>query len=108
MCLVKNRFFETKTLFLKYVCDRIILNPAPIQAVAEPPKLLGPHAPVLVSKTPDGYARALDNITGYVRVPLGPRINHLQPGPQDSVNTNHTPTFCSRNLITKFYKLHQV
>jgi hypothetical protein len=27
-------------------------------AVAEPPKLLGPHAPVLVSKTSDGYAYA--------------------------------------------------
>jgi hypothetical protein len=41
MCLVENRFFKTKTLFLKYVCDRIILNLAPIPAVAEPPKLLG-------------------------------------------------------------------
>jgi hypothetical protein len=28
MCLVENRFSKTKTLFLKYVCDRIILNPA--------------------------------------------------------------------------------
>jgi hypothetical protein len=76
--------------------------------VAEPPKLLGPHAHVLVSKTSDGYACAPDNLTGSVRVPQGPRINHLQPGPQDKVNTNHTPTFCSGNLITKFYKLHQV
>jgi hypothetical protein len=30
-----------------------MLNPAPIPAVAEPPKLLGPHALVLVSKTSD-------------------------------------------------------
>jgi hypothetical protein len=30
MCLDENRFSKTKTLFLKYVCDRIILNPAPI------------------------------------------------------------------------------
>ena len=80
MCLVENRFFKTKTLFLKYVCDRIILNLAPIPAVAEPPKLLGPHAPVLVSKTSDCYAGAPDNSTGFVRVPQGPRINHLQPG----------------------------
>jgi hypothetical protein len=58
--------------------------------VAEPPKLLGTHAPVLVSKTSDGYACAPDNLTGSVRVPQGPRINHLQPGPQDLVNTNHT------------------
>jgi hypothetical protein len=108
MCLVENKFPKAKTLFLKYVCDRIILNPAPIPAVAEPPKLLGPHAPVLVSKTSDGYACAPDNLTGSVRVPQGPRINHLQPGPQDKVNTNHTPTICSGNLITKFYKLHQV
>ena len=25
MCLVENRFSKTKTLFLKYVCDRIYL-----------------------------------------------------------------------------------
>jgi hypothetical protein len=83
MCLVENRFSKTKTLFLKYVCDRIILNPALIPAVAEPPKLLGPPAPALVSKTSDGYACAPDNLTGSVRVSHGPRINHLQPGPQD-------------------------
>jgi hypothetical protein len=49
-------------------------------SVAEPPKLLRPHAPVLVSKTSDGYACAPDNLTRSVRVPQGPRINHLQPG----------------------------
>jgi hypothetical protein len=75
--------------------------------VVEPPKLLGPHAPVLVSKTSDDHACALDKLTGSIRVPQGPRINHLQLGPQDKVNTNHTPIFCSGNLITKFYKLHQ-
>jgi hypothetical protein len=51
--------------------------------VVEPPKLLGPHAPVLVSKTLDGYACAPDNLTGSVRVSQGPRINHLQPRWQD-------------------------
>jgi hypothetical protein len=40
--------------------------------VAEPPKLSGPHAPVLVSKTSDGYACAPNNLTGSVRVPRGP------------------------------------
>jgi hypothetical protein len=80
MCLVENRFFETKALFLKYLCDCIILNPAPIPAVAEPPKLLGPHAPALVSKTSDDYACAPNNLTGSVRVSQGPRINHLQRG----------------------------
>jgi hypothetical protein len=83
MCLVENRFSKTKTLFLKYVCDHIILNLAPIPAVAEPPKLLGPHAPALASKTSDGYACAPDNLTGSVRVPQGPRINHFQLGSQD-------------------------
>jgi hypothetical protein len=34
--------------------------------MAEPPKLLGPHAPVLVSKTSDSYACAPDNLTGSV------------------------------------------
>jgi hypothetical protein len=66
MCLVKNRFSKIKTLFLKYVCDRIILNLASILAVAEPPKLLDPHAPVLVSQTSDGYACASDKLTGSV------------------------------------------
>jgi hypothetical protein len=53
------------------------------QVVAEPPKLLGPHAPVLVSKTSDGYACAPDNLTGSVRLPQGHRINHLKPEPRD-------------------------
>jgi hypothetical protein len=51
--------------------------------VAEPPKLLGPHAPALVSKTSDYYACAPDNLTGSVQLPQGHWINHLQPGPQD-------------------------
>jgi hypothetical protein len=46
-------------------------------------QVIGPHAPVLVSKTSDGYACAPDNLTGSVRVPQGPRINHLQPEPRD-------------------------
>jgi hypothetical protein len=54
-----------------------------VSYVAEPPKLLGPHAHVLVSKTSDGYACAQDNLTGSVRVSQGPRINHLQPRSQD-------------------------
>jgi hypothetical protein len=54
-----------------------------VDNVVEPPKLLGPHAHVLVSKTSDGYACAPDNLTGSVRVSQGPQINHLQPGPQD-------------------------
>jgi hypothetical protein len=67
--------------------------------MVERPKLLGPHAPSLVSKTSDGYTCAPDKLIGSVRVPQGPRINHLQPGSQNYVNTNHTPTFLQR----KFY-----
>jgi hypothetical protein len=52
-------------------------------SVAEPSKLLGPHAPAIVSKTSDDYACALDNLTGSVRVSQGPRINYSQPGSQD-------------------------
>jgi hypothetical protein len=55
-------------------------NPPP---VAEPPKVSGPHAPVLVLKTSDGHACAPDNLTGSVRLPQGHRINHLQPEPRD-------------------------
>jgi hypothetical protein len=46
-----------------------IEKPTQILDVAEPPKLLGPHAPVLVSKTSDSYACAPDNLTGSVRLP---------------------------------------
>jgi hypothetical protein len=52
-------------------------------SMAEPPKLLDPHAPVLVSKTSNGYACAPDNLTGSVRVPQGPRINDEQPRSRD-------------------------
>jgi hypothetical protein len=51
--------------------------------VAEPPKLLGPHAPVFVLRTLDGYACVPNNLTGYVRVSQGPQINHLSPRSQD-------------------------
>jgi hypothetical protein len=54
-----------------------------MDGMAGPPKLLGPHALDLVSKTSDGYACAPDNLTGSVRVSQGPRINHLQQGSQD-------------------------
>jgi hypothetical protein len=46
-------------------------------SVEEPPKLLGPHAHVFVAKTSDDYACAPNNLTGYVRVSQGPRINYL-------------------------------
>jgi hypothetical protein len=59
--------------------------------VAEPPKLLGPHAPDLVSKTSDGYACAPDNLTGSVRVSPGPRINHSQPGSHVTPRDPQTP-----------------
>jgi hypothetical protein len=61
----------------------VLPKPKMRKNVAKPPKLLGPHAPVLVSQTSDGYACAPDNLTGAIRVSHGPRINHLQPGPQD-------------------------
>jgi hypothetical protein len=51
--------------------------------ITEPPKLSGPHAPVLVSKTSNDYACAPNNLTGSVRVPRGPRINDLPPRSQD-------------------------
>ena len=35
-------------------------------SVAEPPKLLGPHAHVLVPRTSNGYACAQNNLTGSV------------------------------------------
>lgn len=54
-----------------------------VGTVAEPPKLLGPHAPVLIPRTSNSYAYAPNNLTGSVRVSQGPRINHLQPGSQD-------------------------
>jgi hypothetical protein len=43
-----------------------------IPAVAEPPKLYGPHAPVIVLKTSNSYACAPDNLkslSGILRKP---------------------------------------
>jgi hypothetical protein len=73
---------------LKYALQLLFLasnNAAEYEALimAEPLKLLGPHAPILVSKTLDFYACAPDNLIGSVRVPRGPWINHLQPRSQD-------------------------
>jgi hypothetical protein len=48
---------------------------APPTMSQEPPKLSGSHAPVLVSKTSDGYACPANNLIGSVRVSRGPRIN---------------------------------
>jgi hypothetical protein len=74
-------------------------------AVAEPPKLLGPHAPILVSKTSDGYACAPNNLAGSIRVSQGPRINHLQPRSQDSVTqTTHTKSLQRKS----YYQILQV
>jgi hypothetical protein len=41
-------------------------------AMVEPPKLYSPHAPVIVSKTSDGYAYLTDNLeslSGVLRKP---------------------------------------
>jgi hypothetical protein len=65
-------------------------DPFASRPVVEPHKLLVLHALILVSKTSDGYACTPDNLIGSVRVSQGSRINHLQPGSQDYVNTNHT------------------
>jgi hypothetical protein len=51
MCLVENRLYKTKTLFLKYVCDCINLILLRHQSVAEPPKLLDPHATALSQRS---------------------------------------------------------
>ena len=61
--------FQTKFALWPFLCGRTS-------------KLLGPHAPVLVPKTSDGYACAPDNLTGSVRLPQGHRINHFQPEPR--------------------------
>jgi hypothetical protein len=71
---------EWESWLVGTVCDlRRVLETgiSAMLTVAEPPKLLGPHAPVLVSKTSDNYACAPDNLTGSVQLPQGHRINHL-------------------------------
>jgi hypothetical protein len=76
---------------------------APIPAMAEPPKLVRPHAPILVSKTSDCYACPPDNLTGSVRVHQGPRINHLQPRSRDYVTQiTHTNIFVAEILLPNF------
>jgi hypothetical protein len=51
--------------------------------LAEPYKLSGPHAHVFVPTTSYGYACVPNNLTGFVRVSQGPRINHLSSRSQD-------------------------
>jgi hypothetical protein len=77
-------------------------------SVVEPPKLLGPHTPSLVSKTSDGYACAPDNL--HRICPSAPRTSYkpLTTRTAGLSNTNHTHQhFYSGNLITKFYKLQK-
>jgi hypothetical protein len=100
MYLVENRFSKTKNLFCKYICDRIILNLAPIPAVAEPPKLLGPHAHVLVSKTLDGYACAPENLK------VTKNLHYLYRSDYKSDSKKYTLK-CYKLLISLKYMLAQ-
>jgi hypothetical protein len=71
--------------------------------VAEPPKLLGLHAPVLVSKTSDGYACAPNNLTGSVRVP--PRTSDKPLTTRTaglSKHKSHTNIFAAEILLPNF------
>jgi hypothetical protein len=75
---IKGQIFST--LFQPNEPKSFLANWAwELTAVAKPPKLSGPYAPVLVLKTSDDYACAPNNLTGSVRVPRGPRINDLPP-----------------------------
>jgi hypothetical protein len=88
---IQQKFDKQGNTFLHFLLDEkpelncmsLIVHYCTNLFVAEPPKLLGPHAPVLVPKTSDGYACAPDNLTRSVRLPQGHRINHLQPEPRD-------------------------
>jgi hypothetical protein len=74
--------------------------------VAEPPKLLGPHTHVLVSKTLDGYACAPDNLIGSVRVSQGPPDKpHTTKIARLSKHKSHTNIFAAEFL---YYKKLQV
>ena len=45
--------------------------------MAEPPKLYGPHVPVIVSQTSDSCTRELDNFGSLSRVLGEPQISHI-------------------------------
>jgi hypothetical protein len=77
----------------------------PAAFVAEPPKLLGPHAPVLVSKTSDGYAcinRIRPSVPRTPDKPLTTRITKLRK------HKSHTNIFAAGFLYYKSYKLQQI
>jgi hypothetical protein len=77
--------------------------------VAEPPKLLGPHAPALVSKTSDDYACAPVNLTGSVRVPQGhPDKPITTRTARLSKHKSHTNILQRNFFITKSYKFQQI
>jgi hypothetical protein len=62
MLLIKNK--ATQLLMVKDLRpSKYYFLPDIMIFVAEPPKLLGPHAPVLVSKTSNSYACAPNNLT---------------------------------------------
>jgi hypothetical protein len=65
--------------------------------VAEPPKLYGPHAPVIVPKTSDGDAYVPDNLKSMSGVLREPRIIHIFLLRQDQQWSCHNITA----LITK-------
>ena len=52
--------------------------------MAEPPKLYGPHAPVIVSQTSDSRAHVPDNLENPVGCPRG-NPNH----PRNSIPGSH-------------------
>jgi hypothetical protein len=55
----RRGFGQTKTYGYKY----------PTKTIAEPPKLCGPHTPVIVPKTSNGYACTPDNLRRSVGCP---------------------------------------
>jgi hypothetical protein len=77
--------------------------------VAEPPKLLGPHTPDLVSKTSDGYACAPDNLTrSHLSVPRTPNKPLITRIARLSKHKLHTNILQWIFFITKSYKLQQI
>jgi hypothetical protein len=65
--IMKSIFNQLKGKWLDELI-KVVWSHNTTASVVEPPKLLGPHAPALVSKTSNGYAYAPDNLTGSVRV----------------------------------------
>jgi hypothetical protein len=80
---------------------------APIPAVMEPPKLLGPHTVVLVQQTLDNSVDAHNHLTNLVTVSSFPRPRAFHPSRRYyNTSEERVAEACCNNLIYIHSKIY--